>query len=273
MRTLLLLVGIALLEFGCSGGSHENSAQSIEGKDSLKADSANVFVLPAPMQVATFLHNHNAEFNQAFLSSLNTDVSVYTTEYERALNLGISLTDAAYAALSNNRQIALDYLARAEQLSRSLRLEQIVGPYVLRLKRNTENPDSVSFLILSLYSDAQRNLNDGLREKTAFYIGSGCFLEGTALFVQHDHLRTHTDFCAMMAQQKLWLDNYTEALTYLEPNNETQDLYNTFFTLQDCYKEFVITTDSGRPTAKFNDAAFNKLKAKSIQLRNEITGQ
>jgi hypothetical protein len=71
----------------------------------------------------------------------------------------------------------------------------------------------------------------------------------------------------------MWLDNLAEALTYLEPDDESQDLYNTLYTLQDCYKDIAVQIENNQPYCAFTPEAFAKLKSKSTQLRDEITGK
>lgn len=273
MRTLSGLVLIAIALASCSSDTHKAEG-SIDSAVSVQpADTAHVFVLPTPLQVATFLRTHAQEAHTEFLSDRDVPLSTYSTEYQRAMNLGVCIADAGYAALYNERQLALDYLSRAEQLVKLLRLEPAATPYLLRLRNNLDNHDSLSFLVLSMYSEMQDHLNQGNREKTAFFIVSGCYLENLAITLQYEKLATHPGYIQLVAQEKLWLDNLTEALTYLAPDAETQDLYNTFFTLQECCADVTVTIgENNRPTAVFDSETFRKFSAKSIQLRNAVTG-
>jgi hypothetical protein len=274
MRILLASAIIALAFISCTSDGTKAEG-SINNTDSVqRADTAQVFVLPAPLQVATFLKTHAQDVHTEFLSDRDVPLSTYSTEYQRAMNLGVCIADAGYAALYNERQLALDYLSRAEQLVKLLRLEPAAAPFLLRLRNNIENHDSLSFLVLTMYSEMQDHLNEGNREKTAFFIVSGCYLENLAITLQHEKLATHPEFIQLVAQEKLWLDNLTEALTYLAPDAETQDLYNTFFTLQQCCADVTITIGKdNRPTAVFDGETFGKFMQKSIQLRNEATGR
>lgn len=273
MRKLIFCSAVAFL-CACSSDVSGDREGVIGQKDSLvRPDSASLFVLPTPLQVATFLHTHAQKAHPEFLSDKSRRVSDYSTDYQRGMNLGICIADAGYAALYNNRQLALDYIARAEDLVKVLRIEPAAAPYMFRIRNNISNHDSLSFLLLSMYSDVQQHLNEGKREKTAFYIVSGCYLENLAITLQHEQLQTNASFIQLVAQEKIWLDNLTEALTYLEPDTATQDLYSTFYTLQEFSKDFAVSIDKhNRPTCTFTTEAYETLLHKSLQLRDEATG-
>lgn len=275
MKKLIPIVALTGFFFSCSSDSADRDNGNINGKDSLAAaDTGHIFVLPTPLQVATFLHTHAQTSHIEYLSDKSQPVSNYATDYQRALNLGVCIADVGYAALYNNRQLALDYLSRSEELIKALRLEPAASPYIVRIRTNIENRDSLSYLLLSMYNDVQQNLNQAKREKTAFYIVSGCYLENLAITMQHEKLQTNTAFNQLVAQEKLWLDNITEALTYLEPDDESQDLYNTFYTLQHYSTDVVVSIGKdNKPSCTFTPEVYSTLMKKSIQLRDEVTGK
>lgn len=274
MMRFAFLVIVFAFACSCSSDSVSDSKEHITGNDSTSlSDSAKLFVLSTPLQVATFLQTHAQEMHSEFLSDKSIPADDYSTDYERALNLGVCVSDIGYSALYGNRQLALDYLARAEDLVIALKIEAVAMPYMERIRNNLEQRDSLSYLLLTLYSDAQANLNAGKREKTAFYLVSGCYLENLAITVQYDKLNKNKAFIQLIAQEKMWLDNLAEALTYLEPDDESQDLYNTLYTLQDCYKDITVKIENNTPSCEFTAQAFAKLKSKSIQLRDEVTGK
>ena len=273
MRVVLPLAFLLFL-FSCSSDSGNTTGENITGGDSASvSDSAKLFVLPTPLQVATFLQTHAQEMHPEYLADKTIPATDYSTDYERALNLGVCIADVGYSALYGNRQLALDYMSRADELVKALKIEAVAMPYIERIRNNIEHRDSLSYLLLTLYNEAQTNLNATKREKTAFYLVSGCYIENLAITVQHDKLQTSKSFIQLIAQEKLWLDNLADALTYLEPDDESQDLYNTLYTLQDCYKDIPVNVANNLPFCSFTPEAFTKLKDKSLQLRNEIIGK
>lgn len=261
--------------FGLSCSSDSNDATGdISGADSAAlSDSAQLFVLPAPLQVATFLQMNAQEMHPEFLADKSIPATDFATDYQRALNLGMCISDVGYSALYGNRQLALDYMERAEQLVVALKIEAVAMPYMIRIRGNIDQRDSLSYLLLTLYNEAQAHLNEAKREKTAFYLVSGSYIENLAITVQHEKLQKNRSFVQLLSQEKLWLDNLTEALTYLEPDEESQDLYNTFYTLQDRFKDIVIGIDNNLLSCTFTPEAFARLRTKSVELRDEVLGK
>src|SRR3989338_7787957 len=108
MRKLVSFVVVGGFLCSCSSDGDDRDGGSISGKDSLaQTDTAHVFVLPTPLQVATFLHTHAQNAHPEYLSDKTPPVANYSTDYQRALNLGVCIADVGYAALYNNRQLAL----------------------------------------------------------------------------------------------------------------------------------------------------------------------
>jgi len=213
------------------------------------------------------MRQHCKVAEPGILSQDTVSVSTYETSYTRALNLGICITDIGYSAFYNDRQTALNYLARAEQLMRELHLENLVSSLSKRISSNIDKPDSLSKILLTLYNDAQKQLNENGNEKIAFYISSGSFLEGLAITFSSKCLPDTPIYGPLLVQQKKWLDQLTEAVTYLAPDKESQDLYNTFFTLQHFFKPAKVEKHQ---LVFIPSDSFLKLRTKIVQLRDDV---
>lgn len=275
MKTGIITITAGIIFFSCSSDHRGTDKDPIGNVDSLtQSDSAKLFVLPTPLQVATFLLTQAPDVHPEILSGNKIPLARFSTDYQRAMNLGICIADAGYAALYGEQQLALDYLLRCDELVTRLHLEPAAAPYMERVRNNIANRDSLSYLLLSMYNEVQKNLNEGKREKTAFYIVSGCYLENLAITVQYDRLKERQAYRQIIAQQKLWLHNLTEACTYLEPDSSSQDLYNTYNTLGESAKEIEVTTgNDNQLQSSFTDEVFVNFRNKTVQLRDEITGR
>ncbi len=271
MKKIFLGLFSAIIFMSC-GNENQNVSKEIISSDSTKkADSARVFVLPAPLQVATWLHQYGNSPELNLLSPADRSASQYKTDASRALNLGMLLTDLGYAGMYNQRQICLKYLSIIKQLSKDLQIENATSPtYFTRLENNYQQPDSLSKLILTIYDEANKQLNESHREKTAFFITSGSFIEGLSIFLSSTKTDKISDFPKLLGQQKLMLDNLATPLTFIAPDDETQDLYNTFFTLQHYYEPISVSVKNNIPVPNYSDDQLIPLRKKIVQLRDEI---
>lgn len=263
---------VLILFLGACGNDPKGKGEIIDsdGKSTIsKLDTAHVFVLAAPLQIATLLKQNCPNAEMDLLCSDSTSTAHYITNYKRGLNLGICITDVGYCAIYGQQQHALHYLKKAETLIQELHLDNLSNPILLRLKKNIAQKDSMSKILLTLSNLAQKQLNEAGNEKTAYYISAGSFLEGLAISLGNKQLRRSNSFSGLFAQEKLWLKNFMDALVYLPPDNETQDLYNTFYTLQHYYEPIKVETKNGILTSSFSEKSIETLQNKIVQLRNE----
>jgi hypothetical protein len=185
--------------------------------------------------------------------------------------LGICITDIGYCALYGKQEDAFHYLKKTEDLIHELYLDNLGEQFVRRLKENISKPDSMSKILLTLSNLAQKQLNESGNEKIAFYITAGSFLEGMAISLGNKQMRKSKSFPQMIGQEKLWLKNFFDAIVYLKPDNDTQDLYNTFFTIEHYAEPIKVKTEKGIPSAIFSEPDIDTLQKKVIQLRNEAS--
>jgi hypothetical protein len=269
MRILLVPAVAVLLCGGCSADPEAPQKEITKTDTTASKDTGNIFVFPAPLQVATWVHQYGGPAEMELLAPYPKTGFQSATDYSRSLNLGILLTDIGYASLFNQRQATLDKLAIAEQLLNELHLGNIAAPLIPRLKNNIENPDSLSFLVLTLYDNAHKALNKDGREKIAFYVTSGSYLEGLAITLTSETIRRKDGFSQLLAQQKTWLTNLQDAVTYFPEDADTQDLYNTFYTLQHYFAPVNVEMKGNVPVCVFTEEQLAPLAAKAVQLRND----
>jgi hypothetical protein len=271
MRFLSLGISLILL-FSCCGNdpkTKQGIVDSVNNSSVSKLDTAHVFVLAAPLQIATLIKQSCPDPEMSLLCSDSSSAAGYVTDYKRGLNLGICITDIGYCALYGQQQDALHYLKKAETLIQELHLDNLGNPLVSRLKKNITQQDSMSKILLTLANLAQKQLNESGNEKTAFYISSGSFIEGMAISSGNKQFRNSVSFSGILAQEKLWLKNFMDALVFLKPDNDTQDLYNTFFTLQHYFDPIKVESKSGVPSSTYSKTDLESLRMKTVQLRNE----
>src|SRR3989344_1988934 len=103
-RILFLFSGSIF--FVSCGGDSKNTNETIVNdsinksvsKNDTSDNSAAVFALPAPLQIATVLKNSNVVFSEKLLVPAKTNRS-FSSDYSRAINLGIYTTDLGYSTL------------------------------------------------------------------------------------------------------------------------------------------------------------------------------
>ena len=105
------LMAGAFLNSGCGNDSKETSQSSVNDslqKAATSTGGAKIFALPAPLQIATAIKNENIPYNEKQLTASKSS-RTYSSDYMRALNLGVYTIDIGYSVVYNQRQTALNY--------------------------------------------------------------------------------------------------------------------------------------------------------------------
>ncbi len=112
---------------------------------------------PSPAQVALWLRQERVPFYREILHD-PTLASRYRG-LKGAANLGIYLTDMAYAHATNNYQVAYEYLTSANRLAQLYGLSDLLSAERIReLDRLQDKPDSLQRLFSTYYAEIQERL-------------------------------------------------------------------------------------------------------------------
>ena len=112
--SIVILYLFSLFFISCGGDSKNNNDPVNDSINKMAAandtynNSAVAFALPAPLQIATVLKNSNASFSEKLLVP-SKKKRTFSSDYSRAINLGIYTTDLGYTTLFGQRQSTLNY--------------------------------------------------------------------------------------------------------------------------------------------------------------------
>src|SRR5688572_16393394 len=120
----VVLALTAGLLISCGGDKSEGDKEDlIETADTVKSAVLNVggelFSVPSPVQTAMLIQKTGVAYDKTILNTSNK-VNTFSTDFSRALNLGIYGADLGYVSLYSQTQDALGYLASIKQLSDKL---------------------------------------------------------------------------------------------------------------------------------------------------------
>jgi hypothetical protein len=158
MKKLFLFSLPALFIFGC--GSEPKEKTGKEKADSAKKDTAKttmmkIYSLPAAMQIPTAIKEMKGTFSEEYLKPTNTKDAPASTNFSKAVNMGICGIDMGYCLLYEQNQLAIKYVSRIARMADDLKITGAFEANVLdRLKKQVTNKDSASYLLLSSFNNA-----------------------------------------------------------------------------------------------------------------------
>lgn len=215
-RVVVLVISAAL--FGsCNNNKHdEEKEEPGETHDTVKTTVLNVrgelFSVPSPMQTALLIQKTGIPYNKKWLNPANK-VNTFSTDFSRALNLGIYGADLGYVSLNSQTQDALGYLASIKQLSDKLGVSSAFdGPTMERIKNNITNKDSMLVLVGLAYRASDAYLKDNERTDISSLILAGGWIESIHFSLMALQAKPSDQIRYRIAEQKQALNSIIKIL-------------------------------------------------------------
>jgi hypothetical protein len=288
---ILLFISLtsAFIIPGCKqNGKEEEKDDMVEAPDTVKSTLLNVggelFSVPSPIQTALLIHKTGIQYDKTWLSAANK-VNTYSTEYSRALNLGIYGADLGYVSLNGQTQDALGYLAAIKQLSDKLGITSAFdGPTMERIQNNITNKDSMMMLVGIAYRGSDAYLKDNKRSDISSLILTGGWIESVHFSLMALKTKPSDQIRYRIAEQKLALNSIIKILKTNDKPEVTDltaalsDLASVYEGIQFKYNYVEPLTDSVKKVTYINSTTevvvsedqLNQISEKIGSLRTKI---
>lgn len=236
---LALAITAGLLS-SCGGSKTEEEKDDlIETPDTVKSAVLNVggklFSVPSPIQTALLIQKSGITYDKSILSTSNK-VNTYSTDFARALNLGIYGADLGYVSLYNQTQDALGYLASIKQLTDKLGISAAFdGPTMERIKNNITNKDSMMVLVGIAYRGSDAYLKENQRTDISSLILTGGWIESMHFSLSAYKTKSTDGIRYRIAEQKQALNSIIDILANYQ-NPEMSDLNKMLNDLSKVYE-------------------------------------
>jgi hypothetical protein len=182
-----LYISLSIVAFfvsSCSGGKEDDlqafDEQGVEaGVDSQKISAQNVFnTIPKRSVILDLTTQAKAEYNASLLNNPD-DVSNYSLESSKALNLGVYGADLNIASVYDQTQESMLFFKCVNVLAKSLGVSNAFGEDMGdRMTANQDNRDSTLSIISQAFKNADKTLRDNDRPGTSSLLVAGAWIEG-----------------------------------------------------------------------------------------------
>lgn len=287
--TFILIASLA----GCDWGSN-NGKKSDEDSTVILSDSATLllqgekvmFSVPSPVQTTMLIKQTGASYNENILNNPK-NVSKYSSNFQKSLNLGAYGADLGYAIMYDQSQEALLYLNSIKKLADDLGMSGIFDlNAVKKLEQNIEFKDSLLRMNSDLYRDCNGYLKTNHQEDIGLLILAGGWLEG--IYFSSEVLKESPvqELRNRIGEQKNTLKNLIKALSQYQQNipelpafiEQLKDLEKSFADIKVVYTFKPSTHDAASKTTTVNsvskvvitDEQIEAITKKINQIRNQI---
>jgi hypothetical protein len=226
----VILLGL-FLSSSCNGSNNSEQTNneidsSIFQNPSIIKVNNRLFSIPSPYQIAILVKNNKVPYNKELLNTVQNQVN-YSTTYKQALNLGVYGADLSYLNIYEQLPDAAGYFAVIKVLSKELGiLSTLDENTVKRIEANSNNKDSLAYILATVFRDADAYLFNNNRNEIGLLILAGGWVESLYIMTQTLNKYNNQEIINRIGDQKHPLDNLIELLRpYYEKNSDDFDQF------------------------------------------------
>jgi len=290
-RALTVLSISAVLASGCNndGGKKPDDVTTVDTTPTsgIINISGEIFSIPSPIQTALLIKGSGAGYNKGVLNDAHKS-SQYSTNFSKALNLGIYGADLGYVTIYDQSQDAIAYLNSAKKLSDGLGVSAAFDAQTInRFTKNLGNQDSMLVLVGVAYrsSDAYLKTND--RNDVSGLVLAGGWVESLYFTTDIYKTKPKDDVKLRIAEQKLSLQSLIKLLTPYYSQPEYTKFIDNLYDLSTIYDgvefkytfvkpttdvEKKITTINSKTDVKISPEQIESITQKIKAIRTAIVG-
>lgn len=264
------------------------SQHVLDSASSLNASiNGKMFSIPSPIQMATLIKTKVGVYNEKLLTDPEK-VSSFTTNFKRAINMGVYGADLGYATIYENNTKAVSYLSSIEKLSDELGIAGAFNETLLeRFIENGNNPDSMLTIMSEGYREGDKFLKDNEQHDIATLILTGGWIEG--LYFAAISYETSKDqaLADRIGEQKTALKTIIDLLTDFNTDEHYSKLIADLTDLETDFNKIKFnytfvepvhdvanhqTNIKSKSSVNIDEAVLNSIITKVKNIRNNLIG-
>ncbi len=273
--TFILLSVSALLISSC-GNDSTKETDELPPVDSTQSTILNVsgeiFSIPSPIQTAFLIKNSGSAYSKDVINSPSKSAQ-YSTNFSKAMNLGIYGADLGYVTIFDQTQDAIGYLNAAKRLADELGVAGAFDKQTIeRFTKNLGNKDSMLVLTGVAYRSSDAYLKNNDRNDVSGLVLAGGWLESLYFATSVYKVKPNEEVKRRIAEQKTSLQSLIKLLTqyysqpeYTEFVDNLNDLSTVFEGVEFTYSYEKPTTDAEKKVTTINSKTEVKITPEQIE--------
>lgn len=282
------LASVLLYSCGDPKPSETETGDDLPDTDTVKAVALNVggeiFSIPSPIQTALLIQKSGISYDKSILNAGSKN-SQYSSDYSRALNLGIYGADLGYVSMYNQTQDALGYLGALKTLADKLGVSSAFDQSTMkRINDNISNKDSMLVLVGIAYRASDAYLKTNKRTEISSLILTGGWIESMNFSIAAYKAKSTDEIKYRIAEQKQALGSIIKLLKSHELPDaadlilDLEDLAKVYEGVTSKYNFVEPTTDEAKKMTYINSTTeiiiskeqLDNISTKVLALRNKI---
>ena len=276
--------------------SKEDFAEELDemAESSVEISDENIINIlnsvPSPLEISFIIHEAGIVYDKTLLNS-EDNVSKYTSNNKKAINLGVYGTDLGYTDIYEQNQHGLLYLGAIKELADDLGIGQFFDFQLIRdLTEKSKNIDSLLLVTNENFNKINNHFQEQNRSSLSSMLLFGGWVESLHLTCQVtlQHL-DNKELVERIGEQKIILENMLILMdVYGNQDSFIKELAQKLDKLQTAYQDVEITYTYEASTSKIVDGVLviennssskvnitpekvKEIATLTAELRNEIT--
>ena len=273
--SIALLSISTILASGCGSDSTKKTDEEPPvdtAQSALINISGEIFSIPSPIQTALLIKSSGASYSKGILNDPRKTAQ-YTSNFAKALNLGVYGADLGYVTIYDQSQDAIGYLTAAKKLTDALGISGAFDAKTIeRFTKNLGNKDSMLVLVGVAYRSSDAYLKSNDRNDVSGLVLAGGWIESLYFTTDIYKNKPKEEVKERIAEQKLSLQSLIILLTpfYSQPEytkfiDGLYDLSTVYESVEFKYTFIKPTTDAEKKTTTINSKTEVKITAEQIE--------
>src|SRR6056297_2080085 len=236
-RIILISFVLAGILFSCNTNKDKNQeishpVRKIDTTTVLIKFNNTLFTLPSPYQATYSIKESNINFNKSLLNPADR-VSSYSTNFKKALNIGVYGTDLGYLNIYDQVPDVISYFTVVKKLSQELGIHNALQTTIIqRIENNIDNQDSLLYFLTNTYKQFDAYLKQNNRKDIGALVIAGGWIESLYILSQNAIDSKNRKIINRLGEQKNPLDNLIEILSpYYYKSPQFTDLIDSLVDL------------------------------------------
>ena len=294
----ILITGLIVVSLAaCNSGNKSEDQAFVEALDEAGLESQIVseevkdilYRIPSPLEISVMLKQADNKYDPSLLNATD-HASRYSTNYQKALNLGIYGTDLGYTNVYERSQDGIRYMTAVTTLARELNIGQFFEAETMgRLVSNSQNMDSLLLITTQNFNRINHYLLSQNRGHLTVLLLTGGWIEALHITCKvAEQFPDNKQLQETIGGQKIILDNLLQLLTYFKDNDKSiPGLLTDLAPLKEAFDKVSIITvyqpstyevvdgvmvvrDNSASTIEISPADIEKIRTSTERIRNKI---
>jgi hypothetical protein len=198
--------------------------------------------IPSPLEISFLIKDLEIKYETSILNPPQ-NVTKYTTEYQRALNLGIYGTDLGYTNIYEKNEDALAYLNAIREVAEALKIGKFFDfEAIQKLASTRDNLDTLLLVTTKNLENINEHLQEKKRPDLTILILTGGWIESLFLTCEVTKKQPNVLLKTRIGEQKIILEQLLLLLSFYEEYNlEIKNLMQDLNKLNKIYENVKIT--------------------------------